>query len=194
MVSRRKKLLAAGFVLAIGVGLAWPFRRSETPANLDEAPAVSTPIVAVQPRPQTLTGPTELGHEPGAAPPSHPAPLEVSAVGLSLGADPVDPRPLADSDAAMEVVVQRPVLDAAGAHAGLANPGLSEPPPPEAGEERIHVIHNGDSLERLAERYLGDEGRALEIFDLNRGTLENPHWLRIGAELRIPAKTPPSAD
>lgn len=35
-------------------------------------------------------------------------------------------------------------------------------------------------------RYLGDEARALEIFDLNRDVLDNPHVLRIGVELRIP--------
>jgi nucleoid-associated protein YgaU len=41
-------------------------------------------------------------------------------------------------------------------------------------------------LEKLAQRYLGDEGRALELFDLNREQLANPHLLPIGAELRIP--------
>jgi nucleoid-associated protein YgaU len=52
------------------------------------------------------------------------------------------------------------------------------------------VVHNGDTLGRLARRYLGDEGRALEIFDLNRDVLSNPHLLPIGAELRIPADGP----
>ncbi len=64
-------------------------------------------------------------------------------------------------------------------------------PPPAAREEaesdqRIHVVHRGDSLDRLATRYLGDAARALEIFDLNREVLKNPHLLPIGAELRIP--------
>jgi len=48
-----------------------------------------------------------------------------------------------------------------------------------------HVIHNGDTLERLAQRYLGDERRAIEIFELNRDVLKNPHVLPIGAELQI---------
>lgn len=51
---------------------------------------------------------------------------------------------------------------------------------------RKHVVHNGDTLERLAKRYLGNESRALEIFDLNRDVLTNPHLLPIGAELRLP--------
>jgi nucleoid-associated protein YgaU len=72
----------------------------------------------------------------------------------------------------------------------LANPLASAAAEPEG---RIHVVHQGDSLDRLAKRYLGDEARALEIFDLNREALENPHLLPIGAELRIPAKAEPQA-
>ena len=53
-------------------------------------------------------------------------------------------------------------------------------------EEIVHIVRNGDTLEKLAERYLGDAGRALELFDLNRDQLANPHLLPIGAELRIP--------
>ncbi len=55
----------------------------------------------------------------------------------------------------------------------------------------MHVVHEGDSLDRLAKRYLGDEARALEIFDLNRDVLANPHVLAIGIELRIPQATGP---
>jgi nucleoid-associated protein YgaU len=59
---------------------------------------------------------------------------------------------------------------------------------------RVHVVHNGDTLERLAERYLADRGRSLELFDLNRDVLENPHVLPIGAELRIPAPASNAGD
>jgi LysM domain-containing protein len=53
--------------------------------------------------------------------------------------------------------------------------------------ESIHEIRDGDTLDKLAKRYLGDSGRALEIFELNRDKLKNPHLpLRIGEELRIP--------
>jgi nucleoid-associated protein YgaU len=51
-----------------------------------------------------------------------------------------------------------------------------------------HVVQNSDTLEKLAKRYLGDKRRALEIFDLNRDVLDNPHLLPIDAELRIPAR------
>jgi nucleoid-associated protein YgaU len=58
-------------------------------------------------------------------------------------------------------------------------PAEGEPSPP------VHIIHEGDSLARLAGRYLGDESRALELFDLNRDVLDNPHVLPLGVELRI---------
>jgi nucleoid-associated protein YgaU len=62
-------------------------------------------------------------------------------------------------------------------------PGIDDPAQP---EYRVHVVSDGDTLERLAERYLGDGARALDLFDLNRDIVENPHVLGIGAELRIP--------
>jgi nucleoid-associated protein YgaU len=56
------------------------------------------------------------------------------------------------------------------------------------------VVQNSDTLEKLAKRYLGDEDRAMEIFDLNRDVLDNPHLLPIHAELRIPADAQVSLD
>jgi nucleoid-associated protein YgaU len=86
-------------------------------------------------------------------------------------------------------------------HALEAVPGLSGGPAGDHGaiadaapRQRVHVVHNGDTLERLAERYLGDGARSLEIFDLNRDLLENPHLLPIGAELRIPADAASAED
>ncbi len=51
---------------------------------------------------------------------------------------------------------------------------------------RRHRIADGDSLERLAERYLGDAARAGEIFDANRDVLAAPDLLPLGRIIRIP--------
>jgi hypothetical protein len=48
------------------------------------------------------------------------------------------------------------------------------------------VVVDGDSLERLAGRYLDDSSRANEIYEANRELLANPDLLPIGAELVIP--------
>ena len=50
---------------------------------------------------------------------------------------------------------------------------------------------DGDSLTRLARRYLGNAARWREIFEANAGVLEVPDVLPIGVELRI---TPTNTD
>jgi nucleoid-associated protein YgaU len=58
---------------------------------------------------------------------------------------------------------------------------------PEAPALRTHIITDGDSLKKLARRYLNDPERGDEIFSLNRDLLANPELLPIGTELKIPA-------
>ncbi len=61
----------------------------------------------------------------------------------------------------------------------------------------MHTVRDGDTLRRLAERYLGDQNRYLEIFDANRQLLRNPEVLPIGARLGIalrPASSVPPRD
>ena len=60
------------------------------------------------------------------------------------------------------------------------------PAPQETAEPRTHIVVDGDSLERLASRYLSDPQRGREIYELNRQVLSAPDLLPIGAELRIP--------
>ena len=62
---------------------------------------------------------------------------------------------------------------------------------------RTHLITDGDTLARLAERYLQDAARAREIFELNREVLRDPNLLPIGVALRIPGdrdQTEPELD
>ena len=51
---------------------------------------------------------------------------------------------------------------------------------------RPHVVRDGDSLEDLAERYLGSRSRWNEIYEANRELLSNPELLPIGKTLQIP--------
>jgi hypothetical protein len=62
------------------------------------------------------------------------------------------------------------------------------PAPEEAAELRTHIVADGDSLERLASRYLSDPQRSREIYELNRDVLSAPDLLPIGAELKIPER------
>jgi hypothetical protein len=62
------------------------------------------------------------------------------------------------------------------------------PEPAEASEPRTHIVVDGDSLERLAGRYLDDASRGNEIYEANRELLASPDLLPIGAQLVIPKK------
>lgn len=53
---------------------------------------------------------------------------------------------------------------------------------------RTHLVIDGDTLTRLADRYLDDSDRSTEIYRLNRDVLTNPELLPIGVELRIPPR------
>ena len=51
-----------------------------------------------------------------------------------------------------------------------------------------HVIRDGDTLVLLAERYLKDRNRYLEIFELNRDVLASPDLLPIGKKIELPPR------
>jgi LysM domain len=51
-----------------------------------------------------------------------------------------------------------------------------------------HVVVDGDTLTKLAVRYLGRAEAYQEIFDLNHDVLASPDLLPIGAVLRIPQR------
>jgi hypothetical protein len=74
----------------------------------------------------------------------------------------------------------------------VASAATVSPPPwpvqPEADGPRTHVIVDGDSLERLAGRYLDDSARGNEIYEANRELLASPDLLPIGVELVIPKR------
>jgi nucleoid-associated protein YgaU len=78
-----------------------------------------------------------------------------------------------------------PRREPATAHVAVSSPLPARVEPPAM---RVHVISNGDTLTRLAQRYLGNENRYREIYDLNRNVLDSPEVLPLGVKLKIPAK------
>jgi hypothetical protein len=161
LIARRHKLIAAAAVLAVGVLAAWPLRRTE--------PLMSGRVVPASER---------SGHAGASATASTPA-LKVQPVS-NLTANAVVTPSSRSGTGSFTTTSLKPVV--AGPNIATTAASLEEP------AEKIHVVHEGDSLERLARRYLDDAGRAMEIFELNREVLANPHLLPLGAELRIPLK------
>lgn len=199
-MSRAKKILIVGFVFAVGIGLAWPFRKTVTEvestysADSQQFTAVEKQFHNTRPALQNSVRNTTV----------KPSKRNVVAKMASTGeyasstdrkavvrwsdndsrrSDSIGPTPLERTERPTVVSSEaRPAYSTANRATNQEN--VSEWP-----KEILYVVHNGDTLEKLAKRYLGDASRALEIFDINRDQLTNPHLLPIGAELRVPVET-----
>jgi nucleoid-associated protein YgaU len=171
VVARRQKLIAASLVLAAGIALALPLRRNAPlPSGRMQSGEVAPKVTSAPPADHLAGGNLAASVAAAAA---RDGDLEIS---LAEANDPfagASPPELQRGDAKVFTTVS----DVGGPAAPLA---------PEPPEQELHIIHEGDSLARLAGRYLGDESRSLEIFELNRDVLGNPHVLPLGVELRIP--------
>jgi len=64
----------------------------------------------------------------------------------------------------------------------------TRPVPPGAAPSR-HRIAEGDTLRRIAEKYLGSRDSYLDIYQANQDVLFDPQLIPIGVEIMIPAKT-----
>ena len=51
----------------------------------------------------------------------------------------------------------------------------------------VHTVASGDTLSKLAKRYLGDANRYMELFDANKDTLTDPNLIKVGQKLTIPS-------
>jgi len=59
---------------------------------------------------------------------------------------------------------------------------------PAAPAYRTYRLRDGDTLESIAERYLGNRERAEELFALNRQALSRPDLLPVGTTIQIPPR------
>jgi len=131
------------------------------------------------------------------SPPPEPAP---SAKDWFAGKAPIaaDQSAAAQHDSAPRAVnelepISAPSWRSAQAAASLASVGVGDKHSNLIhGPMTTHVVTDGDTLPKLAERYLGDAAQAQRLFDLNGDVLDHPDLLPIGAELSVPASPPRS--
>lgn len=193
-MNRTRKLTLAFAIVAIGLMLAWPFQRSEQllptpPANPpagEESTSGDQDLLATEDA-------TANGSLAQSTVPARVASVELEAPSESepelMG---VIESPLAEQPKGVDQQSVATESSLASADSRPAYATIDQQAPLQMGKswptEQRHLIRNGDTLEKLAKRYLNDEGRALEIFEMNRDLLDNPHLLPIGVELRIPTE------
>ena len=52
----------------------------------------------------------------------------------------------------------------------------------------MYEVQSGDTLSKIAKRFLGDANRYQAIFELNTDQLNDPNMIRVGQKLKIPGQ------
>jgi len=193
------RLLAVAGVLCAGVIAAWPFRQS--PLRPAAPPAAAAPLeltlrredVVLYASPYAETSPAVNLEAIASAQinraqvnrPSSEKPGTVKRTFELTNLAPPPPLPIAF----------QPAAASEPATAGDWRPISREPPrtalrpePSKLQQPRPYRLRDGDTLENVAERFLGNSQRAAEIFDANRDVLPRPDLLPVGKTIMIPPK------
>ena len=52
----------------------------------------------------------------------------------------------------------------------------------------MYTVQSGDTLSKLAKKFLDNSNSYMKIFELNKDVLKNPDLIKVGQELKIPNK------
>jgi nucleoid-associated protein YgaU len=167
-------------VIVVGLCAAWPFRQEQEVRI--EPPPKAAPLALPLRRPDA---PLELAprYEPSPAiglqsPPAPFAEQPLTPVSRSIELTNVSPPP------ALPVSFQPAVEEKT---ANNWRPELLTPARPPA-KSRPYRLRDGDTLEKIAERLLGNRERAAEIFEANRDVLAMPDLLPVGVTILVPPR------
>ncbi|HOM16190.1 MAG TPA: tail protein X [Thermoguttaceae bacterium] len=181
MESGRRKLLAFSILFG-GLGLAWLVRPSADGAWFASGWGGGKLILRKEGSPTGLASAASsplplLPSPPGSSPsPAGPIAGALSNRRSALGVGGV-------SNGTLPSLAPRfPFLQTEALSSDPPRSGQSESQP------RRHRIADGDTLENLADRYLGDAALAIEIYQANRSVIPDPHLLPIGVEITIPPR------
>jgi len=143
-------------------------------SNEEVQPAVASPVQGVPaapPKLQRMDGPQSQPQRPAVLQPGARPPLpQLSEFGGVGSESDMRPRPSSPS---------------------LRIPAKTRRSPSPQGSrtlEQFHTIVNGDTLERISRRYLGDSSWADTIYRINRGVIRDRNRLPLGQKIRIPAR------
>jgi LysM repeat protein len=192
-----KKLVVVLSVLATGIGAAIFFRKDASQVDTRQG-TLSNPFGQRVER-RILAGAAwarKIGGPLPALPGRPPQPLRVPASAtaailepkaLTPEAPPIFQKTSPSVGALLEPIDGvLPDDEKPGAAVGFEPP--DEPDSVAAGAPQTHKIVDGDTLSKIASRYLGRADRFLEVFELNRDVLSSPDLLPIGSTLKIPPR------
>ena len=177
-MNRGVKMLAAVGVLTGGIIVALMFRH-ESPPRRPAVPRQDGPLLLRKDGGATPVAPAAAEERPDGtdAPPMSAAPKRSRPTTIVSPMDFAEPPRLTRECPGLRV----PEAPCWGAQRGMMPTGRRP-----ANAPRTHKIVDGDTLEALAERYLGSAERYREIYEANRDVLPSPQLLPIGTELKIP--------
>jgi hypothetical protein len=182
-------MLAGVLVICAGASLAMLFRSEAPPATVATGPGLTAPVVdgpkVVAGQGGWGTAPTSVGEYPGVA--------DSSMGRADARSAPTDP--FRGRDLMPRLPAESPIgpgVERARSDFGFPDDASPRAAPAADGSIQ-HRVADGDTLAKLAGRYLGNPARQLEIYELNRDVLPSPHALPIGTLLRMPRRDEPPA-
>jgi phage tail protein X len=182
---RASRVLIAFGVVLVGLCAALPFRQS-TPSL---AP-VSRPVVPLALTLRQPASPLELAPKNDVSPA-----VGLEAIAASVAPAASDPRVLAaERSPDLKNLAPPPALPVSFQPLAERPPASDwrpeRPPLPAkpAAKPRRYRVRDGDTLEKLAERFLANRERAAEIFEANRHVLARPDLLPLGVTIILPSR------
>lgn len=182
------RLSGASAIVSAGLSFAWPFR---APADSLAGGSVANPVAATRLSPHSeavqvvfqspgQTAPSVKVVQSPKRPPRPTAPERPAPHALPVATLSIEPPELPTHFTGIDTggdLARRPVT----------SKSLSAPSTQQLVRE--HCLVDGDTLQRLAQRYLGDAHRWPEIQHANAALLTNPEVLPIGKTIRLPPRT-----
>jgi NitT/TauT family transport system substrate-binding protein len=111
-------------------------------------------------------------------------PKPVPATATATAKDKVAPAKAAAPSAKEQVATAKPVAPAPEKAKTAVPSAKTAPAQSSKGEE--YTVVGGDTLSHLAKRYYGDMLKWPKIYEANKQTVKNPHYIYIGQKLMIP--------
>ena len=187
MASWKRRILGVA-VISAGACAALPFRNAAVNAPSDVHNAAESPG-AVTPR-NELTLQLTIPTTPVAVPTNQGEREAQSAAAKTMPA----PQP---QEVRRDELQAPPSIAAAFQPLAATSPAATEEATPTTNTDepqQRHRIADGDTLEAIAEHYLGNRDQWLSIFEANDGLLTDRNILPIGKEILIPQVRRPSHD